>query len=1541
MLSGLTYTLGANDISKGFVNIVLRTIDHGTASCSVVSDTVQILITPAPIVNAGIDRQVCVGDSINLNGTVSGANTTGTWTSTGTGTFSPNPNTLNARYLPSAADYLLANFRLILTSTNTGNCLNISDTLTVTNLPVPTVNAGINQTVCADVDSIQLNGNVSGTSTTGIWTSSGTGIFSPNASTLNARYIPSLADRSLTSILLTLTSTNGPSQCLNSFDTMRVIISPDIIIDAGTSGTVCINNANITLNASVSGATSTGTWKTNGTGTFLSGINSINNIYQPSNADLTFGNVILTLVATNIGTCKPDSDQVQFTFTPAPFVDAGINQSICENEQTVNLTGIVNTGATKGRWTSSGDGIFLPNDSALNALYQLGANDNLLGTVKLYLTSTDNTNGTCLAVRDSLTVNILPTVNISQQDTINVCANNANINLSPVITGTTNGILWTTNGSGSFVPSNTIANPVYIPSNADTSNGNVILTLTIGNVGGCLNTIDTLRVLISDAPIVNAGNNIVACFNKDTVTLIGQVSAGSQTGIWSSTGSGQFVPNNTNLNSTYILSNADKTAGNVSIILTSTGNSAGSCLAVADTINININSLPIVNISDDTIEVCANNASANISSNITGSASTGIWTSSGTGVFTPNNTVLNPVYIPSTADINSGSVLLTLRTTNHQSFNCNPVSDSVRLIINPSPFIVAIDTIETCITETAVTVSAQITQGAITGQWMSLGSGTFNPSSNLLTTNYVPSAQDKLNGSVKLVINSTGNTNDLCLAESDTITILFTPFIFVDAGDTMLVCKNNFNINLNGSVTGGTTSGIWSSNGTGVFLPNNTTLNAVYVMSAADTAMSNLQLKLISTDNGGCDSSESNLIINFSEAPRVFAGPDITVCDNSGIVTLTGVVENGASAGIWTSTGTGTFIPNNTTLNAVYQPSSADFIAGNITLRLTSTDHNANLCLVEFDELNVQLYQSATVNGGPDRYVCYGDSTTTLFASANGANPFRYFWSTGDTTQSIVVKPGTYVVRIQDINDCIPQFDTIEVIGVDTIVMAKAGNDSLICISTDSVQLNGSVLGLGLGHWEGAGVFLPDSSALNAIYIPTSTEKQNGSFSLILRPSTISGCTFINDTVEFNFVAKPSPTITGQTTVCLLNDTINYSVNSVAGETYLWQVTGGNIIGLSNSNSVNVSWGATGGTLTLIANSAGNCDTIINTVITNVGMTLPNINGVSSVCNASAFIQNYSVNQNAGNSYTWQINNGQILNGQNTSDVQVQWNGTGSLILIETGNLGCEVRDTFTFNYTPLLASTVQPLNAQGCAPLTINFDASSANTGSLTHQWIVNQSDTLFTRSGEFTFDTPGVYNIRYILNNGICTDTISTTVTAFDDPLANFNFSNAPESKLIYPFDTLYLQNLSSTLNAEYLWDFGDGNTDTVANPIHEYIQAGTYQVQLRVTDTVTGCISYFSRPFTLEVISNINSPQIFTPNGDGINDKFKIYERNLRNFKIVIFNRWGQIIFTSTDPNFEWDGTHDGVECQVGAYVYHIVAIGQDNLDYKKTDIVNLVR
>src|SRR5213075_1782713 len=97
------------------------------------------------------------------------------------------------------------------------------------------------------------------------------------------------------------------------------------------------------------------------------------------------------------------------------------------------------------------------------------------------------------------------------------------------------------------------------------------------------------------------------------------------------------------------------------------------------------------------------------------------------------------------------------------------------------------------------------------------------------------------------------------------------------------------NATLNGSVTGGATTGVWTSSGTGTFNPNNTTLNATYVPSTADTTAGTVTLVLTSTGNGNCLAESDTLVITYTQPPVANAGPDQTSCANNA-VQLGGVV---------------------------------------------------------------------------------------------------------------------------------------------------------------------------------------------------------------------------------------------------------------------------------------------------------------------------------------------------------------------------------------------------------------------------------------------------------------------------------------------------------------------------------------------------------------------------------------------------------------------------------------------------------------------------
>ena len=65
----------------------------------------------------------------------------------------------------------------------------------------------------------------------------------------------------------------------------------------------------------------------------------------------------------------------------------------------------------------------------------------------------------------------------------------------------------------------------------------------------------------------------------------------------------------------------------------------------------------------------------------------------------------------------------------------------------------------------------------------------------------------------------------------------------------------------------------------------------------------------------------------------------------------------------------------------------------------------------------------------------------------------------------------------------------------------------------------------------------------------------------------------------------------------------------------------------------------------------------------------------------------------------------------------------------------------------------------------------------------------------------------------------------------------------------------------------------------------------------------------------------PNAFTPNGDGLNDTFEPKMSNIETYKIMIFNRWGELIFEGNDPRFIWDGTYKGVVVPDGTYTYKI--------------------
>jgi gliding motility-associated-like protein len=1452
-----TYTPSLLDTTVKPVKIILTS----TGQCPQQKDTMFLSVKPSPLVNASVDQVVCGNNSnVLLNGTVTGGSTTGIWSSAGSGTFVPNATTLNNTYKPSASEISAGSTTLTLTSTANGICSAASDVMTVSITPIPTSNiAATTLSACANNPTLSVSGTIGGSASTGKWTTNGTGSFNPSNITLTTNYMPSAADVSGGQVKLYLSSTNN-GNCNPAIDSVTVFFTSPPAVNAGTNIVTCKNNISTPLSGVVTGPTTTGIWS-GGTGTFTPNNTTLNASYIPTASELSSGIVNLVLTSTGNGNCNQVTDNVVINFTNPPSVNAGLNLSACKNNASTSLSGIVTGPTTTGIW-SGGAGSFNPNNATLNATYTPSASELTAGSVTLTLTSTNN--GNCLQVTDVMQINYTVPPSVITGSNITVCRNNAVAVLSGTVSGATTTGVWS-GGTGSYNPSNAVLNPTYTPSAAELSAGFANLTLTSSNNGNCIAVSNTMQMVFTTPPTVNAGLNISSCKNNPASVLSGTVSGPTTTGIWTG-GAGTFNPNNTALTPTYTPTASEISAGFVNLVLTSTAN--GNCNAANDAVTIVFTNAPSVFAGADLFS-CKNNPNSSLSGIISGPTTTGVW-AGGTGTFSPNNTALNPTYIPSAADLSAGAITLTLTSTNNG--NCLQVVDSVKINYTPSPVVNAGTNITSCINNAATALSGTVTGGTTSGIW-SGGTGNYNPSNSVLTATYSPSGAELSAGSSTLIL--TSSNNGTCLQVKDTVVIFYTSSPAVNAGPNITACKNNAAIVLTGTVTGSTSTGIWSG-GAGTYNPSNTALTATYTPSASEISSGFANLFLTSTNNGNCSVASDNLLINFTQAPSTYAGIDLFICNNNASTILSGSVNGPTSTGIW-SGGAGTFTPNDSSLNPIYIPTLAEIATGSVNIVLSSTN-NGN-CKQVKDSLTIVFTQAPTVTAGTDLFSCKNNPTTVLSGTVSGStttgiwtggsgsfNPGNTQLTTTYTPSSSELAAGSVSLVINSTNNgnCNQVSDTV-VINFTNPATVNAGVDLFACKNNAATALTGLITGpTTTGIWTGgSGSFNPNNTSLTATYTPSAAELAVGYVNLILTSTNNGGCNSVNDLIKLNFIAKPFANFNYN--LACLNNTTSFTDLSTAGSGSLtaWEWNFGDATPTATTqNTSHVYANATTYTTQLVVtNSFGCTDTVKKAPLI---YPLPNANfGINRICN-------------------------------------------GNLL-------------TLIFSDSTTVAS-----------PETIN-------------QWFWD-----FGGPGQSNLQNPaqlfpgsGFYTIKLIAttNHG-CTDTVTKQLNLTPRPVAGFAYSI---SAGVNVGSTVSFVDTSSYAN-NWTWDFGDGQgySSTLQNPSTIYYDNGTYIVTQIVsdgygcTDTARAVIKI--KNITFEISTLI--PNAISPNGDGKNDVWKLDFLNLLypNASIQIYNRWGENIYISegayTSP---WDGTYKGQPLPVGTYYYVLTLNDANNTEPFKGGIL----
>ena len=245
-------------------------------------------------------------------------------------------------------------------------------------------------------------------------------------------------------------------------------------------------------------------------------------------------------------------------------------------------------------------------------------------------------------------------------------------------------------------------------------------------------------------------------------------------------------------------------------------------------------------------------------------------------------------------------------------------------------------------------------------------------------------------------------------------------------------------------------------------------------------------------------------------------------------------------------------------------------------------------------------------------------------------------------------------------------------------------------------------------------------------------------------------------------------------------------------------------------------------------------------------------------------------------------------------------------------------RDSIKITVRPKPGNLFQADKVKGCPPFTVNFSELTPNTGQ-TYLWNFGDNGFAEVKNPSYTYRESGVYSVTLEVRDHFgCKNrkTRENMITVHKNPVANF----IPEPEFVSMVNS-EIHFINKSLDAMYYyWFFGDGDSSNFSSPRHVFPNIGEYEVIL-IAESYHGCRDTISRTILVQNEYTFYAPTSFTPNGDGVNDCFRVCGNGIdkSNFRLNVFDRWGNRVFETTkfklDVNCEacgegsWDGTNNG--------------------------------
>lgn len=615
----------------------------------------------------------------------------------------------------------------------------------------------------------------------------------------------------------------------------------------------------------------------------------------------------------------------------------------------------------------------------------------------------------------------------------------------------------------------------------------------------------------------------------------------------------------------------------------------------------------------------------------------------------------------------------------------------------------------------------------------------------------------------------------------------------------------------------------------------------------------NYTVKLSIKNSLGIDSITKVQFITVYSSPEInFTASDVTGCFPLTTQFADNSVAGSGSISAWQwDFGDGNF-------SNVQNPQHTYTSVGSFNVSLRAT--NSYGCVTSKtikDYINIQTGVKADFSNSTSN-TCNAPATINFLNHSSGVGTLSYQWNFGDGTTSTSANPshtytssGSYTVRliVSNTTGCT---DTLIKPKLITVGSTKADFEvpKLVCAETPVIFTNTSNPVPASASWDfGDGTF---SNSVNTIKAFTKAGNYD------IKMVSNNGACLDSVTKTVTVITKPVIAFSASDTIsCAAPFSVNFLnqssgtssfTNNAAAQTYYWDFGDG-----TNSDQQNPSHTYTKeGNYTvklLVTNASGCTDSLVKTAYVRIKAPQVSINGLpQNGCGPLSHKFTSSVNSlEPISNYHWDFGDGNFSDSATPTHVFTT-PGAYTITLTYTTAGGCvdsvKKVNGIVVGSKPTANYTADPLDV--CAYKKINFtDKSAGNPDQWV--WFFGDGGSAVDQNPSHLYNDTGYFSITLIAINNGCADTIThKNQVHIHPPIARFSYVKTCS----VPLQAIFTD---QSIGADYwLWDFGDGTTSTQQNPVHNYLNAGVYNVSLTVTNQASGCSE--TRTETVQIIREI---------------------------------------------------------------------------------------